>query len=280
MRKYCYSNTSDQAFARLQETHARHSVLRQHLSYLFCDSFLPPELKDLVILIIARSSTTPQDQISASLLPNEDLPTNPANLGPSLSPHLIDTAEQLTRIALQQSGNCPFENLVSSIKELRKQLLNAEGNLRTRQLALATSARELLITQSEINSTAIHILETTKYSSIPRAKIAQASYLTTVAESAEAKLRLQLLEAEILIYSPEVKEAIANYKAHLGVVKSRFDERVHSARVVLEEFERAGGEELREIAAEKKRVRREGERIRGMMKRLGGDEEGAHEREV
>ena len=101
-----------------------------------------------------------------------------------------------------------------------------------------------------------------------------------MAESAEAKLRLQLLEAEILIYSPEVKEAIANYKAHLGVVKSRFDERVHSARVVLEEFERAGGEELREIAAEKKRVRREGERIRGMMKRLGGDEEGAHEREV
>ncbi|KAJ5179804.1 hypothetical protein N7492_003014 [Penicillium capsulatum] len=179
---------------------------------------------------------------------------------------------------------------MAPVAPLSSQLRDRVSNLRRVQLSdlpaarrlMATTAAEVLATQTQVLERTIVILERVKHGALARATKAKAEHLATVAQGVEGKLEVTKLEIAASLHTPETLDALRRYQQHLRNTRESLEDRRAGA---IEELKRYGdvettaetstsstdtdGGTMAEIARRYGVLAREVEHVRMEIARLG-----------
>jgi len=228
---------------------------------------LPTEVLELIILLSAYL-TSPPPTPSTKLLPTTtqwtSLPTHLPQLGSLLSSHLQTQALALARI-LSPTTNPSFlhrniPKLETNICTTQQEISAKKLTLAARRSALVTKTTTILSNYHVATTLTIQHLEQSKHGSISRHIQTKSEFLALAAQQVNLDVKEKTLKGEKLVYTEEVKAALANYVREMRDGRERLGERKRGAERTL-----WGYGVGREDGGEKEKVMREIARVYGEL---------------
>jgi hypothetical protein len=242
---------------------------------------LPPELLELIILLSLKLSTPGLPPTSLALLtssaPYDTLQEHVPRIGALLSTHIHSQALALTRL-LHPTTNPSYlhrtiPKISSALNILNNTISSQKSALETSRLALVPLTTRVLEAYRTATELAIRILEQNKLGQLARSTKSKSELLAAEAKQEELNAKIVYLTARNTIYTPEVSNALANYKEHLRDGRARLRQRQKDAEwelvrygvgregkeKVMKEIARVYGEMGRQI----REVKRDVERLKG-----------------
>jgi hypothetical protein len=195
-------------------------------------------------------------------------------LAPYLSRHLQASHATLNSISNLPPTQTKHSQAQSSLSlpdqvSIRVAHLSEQQSLLNTNLSsLTTTSSTVLTTQTTLINQVILALELIKHGSLSRFSKARADHLSTVAAGMSKKIAIMNQEAELGIYTAEVREALGNYETHLENEMRGLEQRGVELRERLEELEAIKG--LEGIAVRVGKLKGEIESVRGDIGRLEG----------
>lgn len=233
---------------------------------------LPPELHEVIEIVYA--------QLHGQILPEDheileyDIEYFLEKITPvskAISALLKSTTLHLTRIASPEaplpSLSTLSANLPATATTLRDSTTALADTLTQERLSLANIASEVLAAHRDLLEAIIRILEQTMHGSVARATRAQAEHLAMKAAGVEMKLNIH---AATHPPPPALTSALKSYNAHLLSLQAGLRTREQAAEKTLQQYERAGGKGMLEIAGRYAQLTEEIERVKDEIARLEG----------
>lgn len=155
-----------------------------------------------------------------------------------------------------------MEDIPAVISQIKTSLTNAQIELSSTRLQIATAASELHAQDREVLRKSIAILEQTIHGAVARGSKAQADYLSTVAEGMSKKLALQRHQIDGQLYTAEMMDVLKAKSKVLEQRNAATRRKMREAEETLEKYRKVGGlegvaREFAEVTGEQERVREE-----------------------
>ena len=132
-----------------------------------------------------------------------------------------------------------IDTLVSKVQRLRDQAAPSA------QVEATNSLISLLKSQAHYLQHLIRHLEQRKHGAEARHLVARAQFLSSVAQGLEAKTKVTYLEERRDVYSPQLRQRLANRMSELEEEEGKIAVRGRKLQAALDEYEDAGGDALR-----------------------------------
>ncbi|OCL07932.1 hypothetical protein AOQ84DRAFT_408011 [Glonium stellatum] len=233
---------------------------------------LPPELHEVIEIVCAQlhGQIPPEDH---EFLEDdiEYFLENITSISNAISTLLESTTLHITLIANPEAPTKNLSalsaNLPAAAAGLRDSTTALADTLTQERLTVANLAAEVLAAHRDLLEATIRILEQTMHGSVARATRAQAEHLAVKAAGAEMKLRIH---AATHPPPPALVAALKSYNTHLLSLQAGLRAREQAAEKTLQQYERAGGKGMLEIAARYAQLTEEIERVNDEIARLEG----------
>jgi hypothetical protein len=243
------------------------------------DPALPDPLIDLLLILppILTPTSTPLPSSSLTLLLSSPPLSNLDDLLPSLattiSPTLHSSALTLTRLAHPSTNPSYLHRQIPSLpNHILTNLLNAHTNLQTAltqsRLQTLSSLLNLLNSHAATITQLIRLLEV-KHGLIARNLELRAADAALNSQRTEVDAEQALWTIRREVYSPEARQALRNYGAHLKDARMRTEEKLRVLKMELSDY----GVGV-EGAEAKERTMREMARVYSQMGRQMQDTKG------
>ncbi|TAQ89148.1 hypothetical protein B7494_g2558 [Chlorociboria aeruginascens] len=233
---------------------------------------LPADLLE-IILLLSTQLPNRQSPSTIALLENTSqyalLDTYMPQISALISQHLHSLALALCRI-LFPSTNPSFMHrqipkLGPHINTLQTSILSIRNSLSQSRASLVSTSITLLSSYQEAIVLVIRTLEQNKHGALARNAKATGEFLALKAKEMEAEARERKGRVEKMVYSEEVKGALANYRDVLRDGRERLNERRKGAERTL------WGYGVGRPEGEKEKVMNEIARVYGELNREVGD---------
>ncbi|KAG8162361.1 hypothetical protein KVR01_008126 [Diaporthe batatas] len=239
---------------------AKHHLLAQAVSAAAPGaSELPGPLLDLLLLLpplMTALEEPPPDTLHLLLAnpPFSSLHEHIQGLASLVSSSLVSSAVQISRAAFPATNpsftHRQVPSLARRIAELSSRLDRQSGSLAGARLAATNSLAQLLQKQTEALLLLVRSLEA-KHGVIARSLEHRATGVSLEAQLGQANAEAALWNVRKDVYSPEVREALVNYSAHLRDCRLRLGEAMRTAQVELQDYGVAVGGRAGDLSKER-----------------------------
>lgn len=224
---------------------AKHHLLAQAVSAAVPGaSGLPEPLLDLLLLLpplLAALEEPPAEALHMLLAtpPFSSLHLHMQDLASLVSSALHSSAVQIARAAFPATNPSFTHRQVPSLArrfaELSSRLDRQSDSLAAARLAATNALTHLLRKQTEALLLLVRSLEA-KHGGIARSLEHRAADVLLEAQLGQASAETALWNVRKDVYSPEVREALVNYSAHLRDGRLRLGEAMRTAQVELQDY--------------------------------------------
>ena len=207
-------------------------------------SELPGPLLDLLLLLpplLTRTEGPPAETLHLLLAspPFSSLDEHMQDLASLVSSSLHSSAVQIARAAFPATNpsftHRQVPSLARRIAELSSDLERQSDSLADVRLAATNALTRLLQKQTEALVLLIRSLEA-KHGGIARSLEHRAADVSLEAQLGQVNAEAALCNVSKDVYSPEVREALGNYSAHLRDGRLRLREAMRTAQVELQDY--------------------------------------------
>jgi hypothetical protein len=154
-----------------------------------------------------------------------------------VSAHLHHLSLQLCRIQSPTTNpsylHRQIPKLLPSIQTLKSDIVKKKESLQARRRGLIDKTTLLLTLYAQASTFTVLHLEQVSHGLLSRHIKSKSEYLSLLAKYTAGEAKEKLRKGEGMIYTDEVKMALANYLQNLRVEKHRLEERGDEARRVL-----------------------------------------------